>query len=79
MDLKVVGVEMAPSIGHKTDPEHCDLPPMLKSCKTTHMLLDNDPQSPASPEISVGFSKLGPVICWKKQMYISSDCKCTDK
>lgn len=34
VDLKVVGVEMAPSIGHKTDLEHRDLQTMLKSPKT---------------------------------------------
>ena len=74
MDLKVVGVEMAPSIGHKTDLEHSDLQTMLKSCKTAHLPLDNGPQSPASPMASVGFSKHGPIICWNEQMYISSGC-----
>lgn len=74
VDLKVVVLEIAPSIGHKTDPEHSDLQTMLKLYKIADLPLDNSPQFSTSSMISVGFLKHRPIICWNEQMYISSGC-----
>lgn len=63
MDRKAAGVEMSPSVGHKTDPEHSDLQTMLKSPQIAQVPPDNSPRFPLWAFRNMGPSSAGMSGC----------------